>query len=125
MNYPKNYAVLAADEMEYTTGGSVIGVVLAVGGLAGTIAASVVYNNKLNQIAAELKAQNPEEYSDPDDILTDAWKSKKLDVDAKVQLEASGEGVGLNVAQAVGSACFSLGVIEIIVSKVLKDAQTY
>ena len=55
MNYPKNYAVLAADEMEYTTGGSVIGVVLAVGGLAGTIAASVVYNNKLNQIAAELK----------------------------------------------------------------------
>ena len=72
MNYPKNYAVLAADEMEYTTGGSVIGVVLAVGGLAGTIAASVVYNNKLNQIAAELKAQNPEEYSDPDDILTDA-----------------------------------------------------
>lgn len=125
MNYPKNYAVLAADEMEYTTGGSIIGVVLAVGGLAGTIAASAVYNSKLNQITAELKAQNPEEYSSSDDILADAWKSQKLNMDAKLQLEASGEGLGLNIAQAVGSTCFSLGVLEIIVSKVLAEAQVY
>lgn len=126
MNYPKNYAVLVADEMEYIDGGSAIGVVLAVGGLAGAIASSVAYTSKLNKIMADLKEQNPEEYStSTDDVLTSMWNNQKLSMDARLQLEASGEGLGLNVAQAVSGTCLSLGVLEIIVSKVLAEAQVY
>lgn len=120
MNYPKNYAVLAEEEMEYTTGGSVLGVALMVGGLAGGICGSILYNKKLDEITAGLKAQNPEEYSS-DDVLTDVWKTQKLSVDAKLQLNTSPEGLALNLAQGVAGACFSFGLSEVIVSAVMKQ----
>lgn len=122
MNYPKNYAMLAEEEMEYTTGGGVLGIALLVGGVAGTIYSSVMYTNKLNKITADLKAQHPEEYSSSDDILADAWRSSKLSVDAQLQLEASPEGLALNVAQGVSGACITLGVAEMIISAAMKQA---
>lgn len=128
MNYPKNYAVMTEEEMVYTTGGStgvgvlVLSSVLMVGGLAGAIVSSAMYNNKLNQIKAELKAESPEEYSSSDDMLADMWRSSKLDVDAQLRLETSGEGLTLNIAQSVAGTCFGLGFMGVIFGVAMKQA---
>ena len=120
MNYPKNYAVLTADEMEYTEGGSALGGVLIAAGAAGAVVSSIIYSVKLNQIMADLKAEHPEEYPDTDDTVTSILKNQKLTMEARLQLEGSSTGIGINVAEAVSGLCFGVGMVEVILTSYIK-----
>ena len=62
MKYPKNCAILTEEEMEYTTGGGALGAIMLIGGLAGGVFSGMLASRQLNQIKADLKANDPDAY---------------------------------------------------------------
>jgi len=94
INYPKNYAPLAEEEMEYTSGGLSINW-MALGstvmGLASNIAG----------VAVQLQKKDPEKYPEPEGTI-----NGNLIIDSTLTYFSSVAGIGmglLNIAAGVGT----------------------
>lgn len=64
--------------MEYTTGGGALGAIMLIGGLAGGVFSGMLASRQLNQIKADLKANDPDAY-----LPESAEMTQKLEQDAK------------------------------------------
>ena len=108
MEYPKNYASLGAEEMEYTGGGFDIDwsavASLALG--AGTMALGYMNVAGVGSMAASIKNAYPEEYPEPDGAI-----NLPLMRDATLVYFTSPSGLALgalNLACAVGYAWMTM-----------------
>lgn len=113
MDYPKNYALLKEEEMEYTTGGSTLGAVLLVGGLAGGIFAGMMSSRYLNQLQAELKEKHPEKYLPETEETT-----KTLKNDAQLAYNDSAAGLAVNLLAGAAGLCIGYGFVDVLMSAV-------
>ena len=111
MKYPKNCAILTEEEMEYTTGGGALGAIMLIGGLAGGVFSGMLASRQLNQIKADLKANDPDAY-----LPESAEMTKKLEQDAKKVFNDSAAGLAINVAQFISGVCIGGGFVSVIMT---------
>ena len=72
INYPKNYAPLAEEEMEYTSGGLSINWMALGSTVMGLATSMLAYLNVSNiaGVAVQLQKKDPEKYPEPEATLT-------------------------------------------------------
>lgn len=113
MNYPPNYALLAEEEMEYTTGGSTLWAVLLVSGLAGGILSGMLSNRYMSQLQRELQEKHPDQYA-PETEET----AKKLKNDTELLYNDSAAGLAINLLAGAAGACIGFGFVDVLMSAV-------
>ena len=107
INYPKNYAPLAEEEMEYTSGGLSINWMALGSTVMGLATSMLAYLNVSNiaGVAVQLQKKDPEKYPEPEGTI-----NGNLMIDsAKIYLSSLGGallGVA-NVGAAAGALYFS------------------
>lgn len=111
MKYPKNYALLTEEEMEYTTGGSVLGVVLLAGGLTVGVFAGMMSSRYMAQLQTELKEKHPEKYL-PETEET----AKALKADAQLAYNDSAAGLAVNLLAGASGFCIGFGFVDVVLS---------
>ena len=88
INYPKNYAPLAEEEMEYTSGG------LSINWMA-------LGSTNIAGVAVQLQKKDPEKYPEPEGTI-----NGNLIIDSTLTYFSSVAGIGmglLNIAAGVGT----------------------
>ena len=108
IDYPKNYAPLAEEEMEYISGGLTINW-LALGSTAlGLATSALAYLNIANiaGVAVQLQQNDPDKYPEPEGTI-----NGNLIIDSTLTYFSSVAGAGmglLNAAAAVGTVYLGL-----------------
>lgn len=120
LNYPKSYEMLAAEELQYTSGGGDVDFMLALaaGGLAGIVVSSILYVVNGENIRNRKKAECPEKYL-PD---ADPAKRKQLVEDTKWELMTSPLGAVSLAGFTASSVCILVGA-GITIANIFEDAK--
>ena len=103
INYPKNYAPLAEEEMEYTSGGLSINWMALGSTVMGLATSMLAYLNVSNiaGVAVQLQKKDPEKYPEPEGTI-----NGNLIIDSTLTYFSSVAGIGmglLNIAAGVGT----------------------
>ena len=103
ISYPKNYAPLAEEEMEYTSGGLSINWMALGSTVMGLATSMLAYLNVSNiaGVAVQLQKKDPEKYPEPEGTI-----NGNLIIDSTLTYFSSVAGIGmglLNIAAGVGT----------------------
>ena len=103
INYPRNYAPLAEEEMEYTSGGLSINWMALGSTVMGLATSMLAYLNVSNiaGVAVQLQKKDPEKYPEPKGTI-----NGNLIIDSTLTYFSSVAGIGmglLNIAAGVGT----------------------